>query len=284
MSIATLPGIDLYYESHGDGQPLVFIHGAGGSHLSWWQQVPAFAERYRVLVYDQRGFGGSRPGERYEPSDAVALTDDLLHLLDHLGISEPVVVVGHSLGSFPALDFAQSHPERVARLVLLCGYGALTDERLRGFAEKRAGMFAAAAPAVPSITRSPDESAAFGATDASAFLFGPGLRDDAAKRFLFSSIRQVSNGPSLQQLSGVFASARRIDSAMAGELATEVLVLAGEEDPMFPPAEMEIVASMFGKGRFGSLPGAGHAAYFERPAEFNAAVDRFLATPATHAN
>ena len=92
------------------GQPLVFIHGAGGSHLSWWQQVPAFADRYQVIIYDQRGFGDSRPRNGYDPSDAGALTDDLLHLLDNLGIPEPVVVVGHSLGSFPALDFAQSHP------------------------------------------------------------------------------------------------------------------------------------------------------------------------------
>ena len=52
----------LYYEIHGDGPWMVFAHGAGGNSLSWWQQVPVFAPRYRCLVYDQRGWGRHGPG------------------------------------------------------------------------------------------------------------------------------------------------------------------------------------------------------------------------------
>src|SRR3990172_6186112 len=52
-------GIRLYYQSYGTGPALVFAHGAGGNHLSWWQQVPFFAARYRCVVFDQRAFGRS---------------------------------------------------------------------------------------------------------------------------------------------------------------------------------------------------------------------------------
>ena len=84
MALAPVNGIRLYYETHGKGPALVLAHGAGGNHLSWWQQVPHFARRYRCVVFDHRAFGRSHdvrdgPGRR-------AFAEDLRHLLDHLGI------------------------------------------------------------------------------------------------------------------------------------------------------------------------------------------------------
>ncbi len=55
MPFAPINGIDLYYEEHGDGPPLVFAHGVGGNHASWYQQVPFFARSYRAITCDQRG-------------------------------------------------------------------------------------------------------------------------------------------------------------------------------------------------------------------------------------
>ena len=59
MPLAALNGIELYYESHGEGPVVTFLHGAGGNHISWWQQVPVFSQRYRCLTIDHRGFGRS---------------------------------------------------------------------------------------------------------------------------------------------------------------------------------------------------------------------------------
>ena len=59
MALASVNGIELYYESTGEGPAVVFLHGAGGNHLSWWQQVPLFSERYRCITIDHRGFGQS---------------------------------------------------------------------------------------------------------------------------------------------------------------------------------------------------------------------------------
>ena len=57
MPFAPLNDIDLFYESHGEGPAIVFLHGRGGNHLSWWQQVPHFQERFRCIAIDHREFG-----------------------------------------------------------------------------------------------------------------------------------------------------------------------------------------------------------------------------------
>jgi pimeloyl-ACP methyl ester carboxylesterase len=107
-----VPGGRLAYEVEGDGHPLTLIH-AGVAHLRMWdEQVPAFAERYRVIRYDTRGFGQTR-------SDDVPFSnrEDLLRLLDHLGV-ERTHLLGISRGGTIALDFALEHPERVSALVI----------------------------------------------------------------------------------------------------------------------------------------------------------------------
>lgn len=72
MTILGVEGADLYYELHGEGPPLVLIHGASGTHLSWWQQVAELRYRYSCLIYDLRGYGRSRPTGTYDPGDGHA--------------------------------------------------------------------------------------------------------------------------------------------------------------------------------------------------------------------
>jgi 3-oxoadipate enol-lactonase len=115
MAFANINGIELYYETHGSGTALVFAHGGGGSHLSWWQQVPAFASRYTVITFDHRSFGQSRdvpngPGPK-------AFVDDLSALLDHLGIQQ-AALAGQSMGGWTVCGFAAKHPERASALIL----------------------------------------------------------------------------------------------------------------------------------------------------------------------
>lgn len=108
-----VPGGSLYFEVEGDGPALTLIH-AGVAHLRMWdEQVPAFAERYRVIRYDTRGFGKTR-------SEPVEFTNraDLRALLDHLGVAS-THLLGISRGGSIALDFALESPERVRSLVLV---------------------------------------------------------------------------------------------------------------------------------------------------------------------
>lgn len=113
MGVLEVPGGSLYYEVEGDGFPLTLIH-AGVAHLRMWdEQVPEFAQSYRVIRYDTRGFGKTR-------SDDVEFSNraDLAALLDHLG-AERTHLLGISRGGSIALDFALEHPERVSALIIV---------------------------------------------------------------------------------------------------------------------------------------------------------------------
>jgi hypothetical protein len=72
----------LHYQQWGEGPCIAFLHGSGGNHLSWWQQIPALSRSYRCLALDLRGYGFSRT--ETSPLDAAVFGDDLLALLDHL--------------------------------------------------------------------------------------------------------------------------------------------------------------------------------------------------------
>src|SRR5437667_8263501 len=74
MPTTHVNGIQLYYEEYGKGFPIVLAHGAGGNHMSWWQQVPDFARNYRCITFDHRGWGLSVDTDDLGPS---AFTDDL---------------------------------------------------------------------------------------------------------------------------------------------------------------------------------------------------------------
>src|SRR5437868_1446789 len=91
---APVNGTELYYEIAGEGPWMVLAHGGEGARLHWWQQVAYFGDRYRCLTYDSRGFGSSAPGEPHMSDNP--LRDDLIGLLDHLGI-DTATVIGHSM-------------------------------------------------------------------------------------------------------------------------------------------------------------------------------------------
>ncbi|HSP56647.1 MAG TPA: alpha/beta hydrolase, partial [Dehalococcoidia bacterium] len=114
MPVAELNGATIYYEEQGKGFPVVFVHGAGGNHMSWWQQVPEFARHYRCVTFDQRGWGLSLDSDGAGPS---ALIDDLGALLDHLEIQE-TFLVAQSMGGIACVGLSLRQPGRVKGLVL----------------------------------------------------------------------------------------------------------------------------------------------------------------------
>src|SRR3954469_2627021 len=116
------PGCRLYYEVEGTGPFLVFAHGLGGNHLSWWQQVPHFRERYTCVTFSHRGFApSSAPPGGPDPADYAG---DLAALIDHLGAPD-VRIVAQSMGGWTALEYALAQPDRVRALVLASTAGTI---------------------------------------------------------------------------------------------------------------------------------------------------------------
>lgn len=101
----------LAYVEHGDGDALVFLHGGGLDHRMWAPQISAFSS-HRVIAADARGHG-----ESSTPTNEYRLVDDVVDLLDGLGIGV-AVVVGLSMGAGTAVDLAVEHPDRVRGLVV----------------------------------------------------------------------------------------------------------------------------------------------------------------------
>ncbi len=104
MPYATAPdGARIYYETHGEGPGLVFLHGSGGHHAAWWQQVPHFRRSRTVVTLDLRGFG--RSDSDMEEFDALEFPGDVLAVLDDANVERPVLV-GQSIGATTALRVA----------------------------------------------------------------------------------------------------------------------------------------------------------------------------------
>jgi esterase len=105
----------LHYQSFGSGPPLVILHGLFGCRHNWYPVARALADRFRVLAVDQRNHGGSFHAE---PLDYDQLAGDLLRFMDDLALPQ-AALLGHSMGGKAALQFADRHPERVARMVIV---------------------------------------------------------------------------------------------------------------------------------------------------------------------
>lgn len=108
--------VELYYEVHGEGEPIIFSHGWMDDSSVWKSQIEFFAKKHKVVVYDQRGHGKSdKPRKDYS---IQTLSNDLFTLVQHLNF-EKVTIVGHSMGGMTAQVFALDHPENVSKLVLV---------------------------------------------------------------------------------------------------------------------------------------------------------------------
>jgi 3-oxoadipate enol-lactonase len=257
MPFAPVNGIELYYESHGEGAPIVFLHGRGGNHLAWWQQVPHFRDRYRCIAIDHREFGQTKevpggPGRK-------AFAEDLLQLLDHLGI-ERACLVGQSMGGFTALSLAVAKPDRVAGLVLADTSGGIVSPDI--LSEFRKNL-----PNLPTDVAVRALSKGFVQREpVLAFLYAEIGRLAPPIRESLEALLTNEDGPSPKDL-----------AAWAG-YRVPALVIVGEEDIVVPPSVARMVATHLPGASLAVVQGAGHSAYFEKPAAFNALVDTFLST------
>ncbi|MBE1281739.1 MAG: alpha/beta fold hydrolase [Rhodobacteraceae bacterium] len=126
----TSDGLSLFFEEAGSGTPIVFVHEFGGDYRSWHLQVSALAPEFRCITYSARGFHPSAiPQDRSQYGQTYS-TADLLALIDHLGL-DMVHVVGTSMGSFTSLNFALTHPDRVASVTLVGNSSGPRDETER---------------------------------------------------------------------------------------------------------------------------------------------------------
>ena len=254
MPVLRRPACDLYYEVTGEGPALVFAHGLGGNHLSWWQQVPYFAPRFTCVTFSHRGFGRSH--EEPGGPGAAVFVDDLAALLDHLALGE-VRLVAQSMGGWTCLGYALRAPQRVRALVMASTFGSLADPEIDALLLRRGIGHLADGVLDPAI--------------------GPRMeREQPALRYLYQQIGALNDHLDRPAILGQLAALRTMTPASMTGLTMPVLCLIGDEDGVIPPDTVAVLASRIPGARLVRIPETGHSIYFERAATFNRLLDDFL--------
>lgn len=253
----------------GSGPPLLFVHGLSGCWQNWLEQLPTFAATHRVIAVDLPGFGESEP-PRGEISMAgyAAVLD---RLCDALGITEPIAVVGNSMGGFVAAELALAAPERVARLVLVSAAGISSDRapRARVMTAARALGLAtrwAASRHEPFARRRRLRRLAL------SFIVRHPERLSAP--LAFELMRGSGRPTFLPALEAVLATPLR---ARLPAIACPTLVVWGAHDRVIPVRDAHRFAALIPDARAVVLPDTGHLPMAEQPDRFNGLLARFLA-------
>lgn len=267
MKSIALGGANLCCLDEGRGLPLLLVHGFPLDHTMWSGQIDVLSRQYRVIAPDLRGFGCSR-SEGVSPGIRVTMdefADDLAAMLDVLGVNEPVVFCGLSMGGYIAFQFWRKYAERLRGLIL-CDTRAAADTP-EGAAARRgmADRVLAEGPGPLVETMLPR-------------LLAECVR--LGRPEVVETLRRTMMATSPQGIAAATRGmAERPDMIAAlKEVRCPTLVVVGEEDSVSPPGEMRGIAEAIVGAKFVEIPAAGHMSPLENPAAVNAAILDFLAT------
>jgi pimeloyl-ACP methyl ester carboxylesterase len=254
----------------GDGPPLVFIHGLGGSWQNWLENIPHFARTHRVIALDLPGFGESEmPREEISIEGYARIVETLLQ---QLGIDK-AIVVGNSMGGFIGAEMTVHYPVRVDRLVLVSAAGLSRDQIVKD-------------PFVRSA-RYTKILLTWGTLQAQQLELVRRPRLRAALLWMIAAHpEKIPAVLALEQIRGAgkpgfFPALEALKSYELGqglrEIQARTLIVWGDKDLLVPVRYADEFQRMIPGSRKVIFEDTGHVPMFERPARFNREVDRFLA-------
>ena len=258
VSTASVNGISIAYsDSGGDGPAVVLSHGYLMDSSMFDPQVAALAPEYRVIAWDERGFGGTRATGPFSYWDSAS---DVIGLLDHLGI-EQAVLGGMSQGGFLSLRAALLAPERVRALILIDSQAGQEDP--------------AAAPAYEQLDETWREHGPEPVQDiVAAIILGP---PDGPVDYAPWFAKWAAADRDELRLAFRCLMDRDDITARLGEITCPALILHGTADAAIPMARAEVVqAGLAGPASLVSVDGGSHAANLSHPDQVNAAMLEFL--------
>lgn len=254
MKTAELNGTTIaYQDSGGSGPAVVLSHGFLMDHSMFDHQVAALRDRYRVITWDERGFGGTRATGEFTYWDSAR---DVLALMDHLGI-DSAVVGGMSQGGFLSLRVALTSPERVRALILIDTQSGTEDPAtIEPYNQLHEAWIAHGAIAVQDVI--------------AGIILGPGDWSDWFAKWAVLEPEQFSKA--------FHCLMHRDDiTDRLPEITCPALVVHGDADVAIPLAKAEQLRdSIAGRTELVVIAGGPHAANMTHPAPVNAAIVRFL--------
>lgn len=258
-----LPDFSMAYEDHGDGIPLLLIHGFPLNRSLWEPQIRELSAFARVLAPDLRGYGESEAPSGVYSMDLLAR--DCQAFLEATGVNQPTLVCGLSMGGYVALAFYRLYPERVAGLVLAATRAGADSEEGKSNRDKTAaqareqGASAVAAGMLPKMMSS---------------------KTYATNPELVERVSDIMSSASVEGIVGASSGMKeRPDSnELLAKIRVPTLILHGSDDQLIPFKEAEAMHEAIEGSRLRLLPEAGHLLNLEQPELFNQAVQDFLAS------
>jgi pimeloyl-ACP methyl ester carboxylesterase len=267
MEKVDLDGLEIAYDIHGEGHPLLLIAPLGYCSWFWDKIVPGLAPHFQVITFDNRGAGSTDKPEG--PYTVPMMAADTARLLDELGISR-AYVYGHSLGGFIAQELAVSRPDLVSKLVLGgTNHGGqnvipISPEALEVMTKREGNLIEVIKRGI-TIAAAPDcENRK------------PGLVEELIDYRLTNPVppaqyqAQVMAGAGMANLSE-----EEVDERMAA-IQVPVLILFGKHDRVVPPGNAELMAEKLPNAEIKILPDTGHIFPVEDPEATVEAIVRFL--------
>jgi 3-oxoadipate enol-lactonase len=255
-------GINVNYIEAGSGDPLLLIMGFGGDHLAWGFQTPVFAQKYRVIAFDNRGVGQSDAPD--VPYTTRMMADDAVGLLDHLKI-ERAHVLGVSMGGMIAQEVALNHPQRVRSLQLHCTM-ARPDRYMHTLIE-----------GWRTVRRKSTVEEWLRVL--AMWLFSPKTFSERPE-FVETIIQTGIANPYPFTLTGFLRQGDAVRShdtlARLAKLVPPALVSVADDDILVPPRFSRALAAAIPGATLKTIDGAGHCYFWERPDVFNAMCLEFL--------
>jgi pimeloyl-ACP methyl ester carboxylesterase len=260
------PGCSIYYEVTGVGPAIIFAHGLGSNHMTWWQQVAYFSDRYTCVTFSHRGYP---PGSDIGVPDPREFAGDLAALIDHLQLAD-VRLVGQSMGGVTITEYLLTHPQHKVRALVLTSTSGSIQRTSTLFTDPQQ---------LPEWSR----KAALARNDMARRGISPPAgermaREQPALHFLYREIANASGNFDREELRNRNRTmVTRAPDLLRG-LTVPTLFITGGEDTTFPPFVANALASLMPNARVEQVREAGHSVYFERATIFNHLVDRFFTT------
>ncbi len=260
LALADGPKLHYSVEGQADGDWIVLSNSLATDLRLWDYEVSYLAERFKVLRYDVRGHGQSDASPA--PYTFDQLSDDLVALMDHLGIAQ-ADILGISLGGMTALAMGISYPDRVKR-ILCCDARADAPDPYKAIWDGNIAKLHAAditALCAPTLER---------------WFTAPYLAD-AANTAKLDVVRDMFIGTAEDGYEGVARCLQSLDLLKdLGGLPHEALFIGGAADMAAPVAVMQGMAKATPNGRFVEIADAAHLSNLEQPEQFKAAILGFL--------
>lgn len=245
--------VDLYYTELGEGETVVFCHGAGGNSASWFNQFGAFMNDYHCVAYDCRGFGRSICSA--DEFDCSKFASDAIALLDHLNV-ESAYFVCQSMGGWTGVRMALDYPDRVRKLVL--------SDTIGGIA------LAAGIESIQTLGDRVSDTRLAHAALAAAY-----PERDPAGAFLYGQISEFNRLPQSVVVDALFNEANLVSVETAQTLTLPILIFSGTDDLLWPPAVLKELCELLPSAERCGID-SGHSPYFENPVVFNQVLAEFL--------